>query len=86
MSTHLQLVVSKKELEELKAIAQEEGLTVSEWVRRAVRTARSYRPKQNQATKLRAMQNIARYNTPTADVEQILTEIDAGRVLSGSTE
>ena len=40
MSTRLQVVMSQKELEEIRAAAERQLLTVSEWVRRALREER----------------------------------------------
>jgi hypothetical protein len=51
---------------------------VGEWVRRALREARAGRPVIEPETKLKAVRRGAQYSFPTADLEQMLSEIERG--------
>jgi hypothetical protein len=78
MSKRLQVVLSDEELEQLREAASREGLTVSEWVRQALRRARRERPAGGRARKLAAVRAAARHSFPTADIDQMLNEIERG--------
>jgi hypothetical protein len=69
---------SDSEMEELQRLALREHLALGEWVRRVLRDARSQRPVQEPQAKLKAVRKAAEYAFPTADVEQMLTEIERG--------
>ena len=53
-------------------------MTVSEWVRQALRTARRSEPRSTVSKKLAVIEAATEYEFPTADVEQMIDEIDAG--------
>jgi hypothetical protein len=63
---------------EIQRFAKGEGLTVGEWVRRALRDARAVRPATDPETKLNAVRRGAKYSFPTTDIEQMLSEIERG--------
>lgn len=65
--------------EELREIARRHRTTVSEWVRRTLREAREREPRGDLDMKLRSVRAAARHEFPTADVEQMLEEIERGR-------
>lgn len=52
MSKRLQVLLSEREMEDIQRIAQQERLTVGEWVRRALREAHEQRSMQNPEIKL----------------------------------
>jgi hypothetical protein len=79
MSKRLQVLLDADEWEQLQAIARRRRTTVSEWVRRTLREAREREPAGDLDTKLRAIRAAARHEFPTADIEQMLEEIDRGR-------
>jgi hypothetical protein len=56
-----------------------ERMSVGEWVRRALRDARASRPVIDPETKLKAVRRGAQYSFPSADMEQMLGEIERGR-------
>jgi hypothetical protein len=56
-------------------------MTVAEWVRQALRKARGDHPGTVEA-KLRAIADASRYEFPTADIEIMLGEIEAGQRLT----
>jgi hypothetical protein len=56
-------------------------------VRRTLREAREREPAGDLDAKLRAIRSAARHEFPTADIEQMLVEIDSGReVLPGTAQ
>ena len=59
-------------------MAHEQGLTVSEWVRRELRRARLQRPEGDSARKFAAVRAAARHDFPTADIGEMLAEIERG--------
>jgi hypothetical protein len=62
----------------IQRLAKSEHLTVGEWVRRVLQDARASRPAIDSETKLKAVRQGARYAFPTADIEQMLSEIERG--------
>jgi hypothetical protein len=78
MSTRLQVVVDEVEMREIRRTARREHLTVSEWVRRCLREARRRRPSRDAGRKLEAVRAAARHGFPTADIDQMLAEIESG--------
>ena len=78
MSKRLQVLLPDPEMSDIQRLAKREGLTVGEWVRRALREARAGRPVIEPETKLKAVRHGAKYSFPTADLEQMLSEIDRG--------
>lgn len=78
MSKRLQVLLEEEELEAIRALAAREGLTVSEWVRGALRRARREDTAGDPASKLAAVRAAARHGFPTADIEEMLAEIEQG--------
>jgi len=63
---------------EIQRFARRERVTVGEWVRRVLREARTRQPVNDPEAKLKAVRKAARYSFPTADVEEMLSEIEQG--------
>lgn len=78
MSKRLQVVMSDTEYRELEASARADEVTVSDWVRSAIRLARSRRPPASAESKLKAVAVAFGHGFPTADIDQMLDEIEAG--------
>jgi len=57
---------------------------VAEWVRQALRTARKDEPAIDSKRKLHVVREAARGAYPTADIRQMLTEIEHGYVADDS--
>jgi hypothetical protein len=53
-------------------------MTVAEWVRQALRAARRRRAVGDPKKKIAAIRAAARHSFPTADIEQMLAEIERG--------
>ena len=66
------------ELREIKRIARRNRMTVSEWVRQALRAARRQEPLAPAERKLQVVREAARHGYPTGDIGQILDEIERG--------
>jgi hypothetical protein len=78
MSKRLQVLLEEAELAEIQAVARQRRMTVAEWVRQALRRAREEDPLTNTRHKLEAVRVAAGYSFPTADVDQMLAEIERG--------
>jgi hypothetical protein len=78
MSKRLQVLLPDQEMSEIQRLAKREHLTVGEWVRRTLRQARANRPVSEPEVKLKAIRRAAQYSFPTADLEQMLSEIERG--------
>ena len=76
MSKRLQVLLDEAEYRELKRIAQRHGMTVSAWVRQALRDLRRREPQKDPDRKLAAVLVGSRYGFPTGDIEQMLAEIE----------
>lgn len=78
MSTRLQVVMSEAEASEYRRLAARDGLTLSEWIRQKLRrTGRDAAPS-NIERKLAAIRAAVRHEFPTADIDQMLSEIKSG--------
>jgi hypothetical protein len=78
MSKRLQVLLPDREMSEIQQFAKREHLTVGEWVRRVLRDARSSRSAVDPELKLKAVRRAVQYSFPTADIEQMLAEIERG--------
>jgi hypothetical protein len=78
MSKRLQVLLEDGELEEIQRAAQRERLTVAEWVRQALREVRRLRPQASLERKLAAIHKATACGAPTADIDQMLAEIELG--------
>ena len=78
MSKRLQVLLPDAEMNEIRRFARREHLTVGEWVRRALSLAVSRQSVGDPARKLKAIRKAATYSLPTADIRQMLDEIERG--------
>ena len=78
MSKRLQVLLPDLEMSDIQRLAKREHLTGGEWVRRTLQDARASRPVIDPETKLKAVRRGAKYSFPTADLEQMLKEIERG--------
>jgi hypothetical protein len=78
MSKRLQVLLPDQEIAEIQELADRERLSVGEWVRRALREERSRRSSAAPQSKLKSVRQAVEYSFPTADVEQMLAEIERG--------
>ena len=78
MSKRLQVIITDEELREIRALAKREKVSVAEWVRQALRKARQAQPGIEARRKLEAIRTAIGYDFPTADIDQMLGEIESG--------
>jgi hypothetical protein len=78
MSKRLQVLLDEEEWEQLQKIARRHRTTVSDWVRRTLREAQGREPGSDLTAKLRTIRTAARHEYPTADIEQMLDEVERG--------
>ncbi|MBC8088187.1 MAG: antitoxin [Phycisphaerae bacterium] len=78
MTTRLQVLFEDAELEDIRRFASEQRMTVAEWVRQALRQARRASVPDRGQRKLSAVREGYAGSYPTADIEQMLAEIESG--------
>jgi hypothetical protein len=78
MSKRLQVLLPDREMTEIQRLARRERLTVGEWVRRVLREAREQKPSNDPEVKLKAIRRGVEFSFPTADIEQMNSEIERG--------
>ncbi len=75
MTKRLQVLLDEEEYQEIQGVARRQRLTLAEWVRQALRRARSDAPG-TVDSKLRVITAASRHSFPTADIEVMLREIE----------
>ena len=73
MRKRLQVLINDAEYRESQALARSQRVTVAEWVRQALRMARTAHPS-TMKTKLRAISDASQHHFPTTDIQTILRE------------
>lgn len=76
MRKRLQVLIEEDELQEIRRAARRDRLSVAEWVRRALREVRLLQAQASVERKLAAIHKASEYAAPTADIDQMLTEIE----------
>ena len=78
MTTRIQVLLEDDEFAEIREVARRHGMSVAEWVRQALRRARRDEPSGDPRKKLAAIRAAGRGDSPTADIDQMLVEIEGG--------
>lgn len=78
MSNRLQVLLDPKEYKFFQKMAEQEGLSLGEWVRKALRKTQEQFSIQSPSQKLKALRKAVQHNYPSADIEQMLSEIEQG--------
>lgn len=78
MSKRLQVLFDEAELRALRKVARVHRMTLSEWVRQALRTARHREPVQDSTRKLASVRASAQHSFPVTGVDEMLTQIERG--------
>lgn len=78
MSKRLQVVLPDAEIDQYIRSAESRGLTLSEWVRQALRSAGREVATGRIDAKLSAVRRAARHDFPTTTVETMLADIEDG--------
>ncbi len=74
----LQVLLEGEELDEIRRIARRHRLTVAEWVRRSLRSARAEDLSADVETRRRVLARAVAHAFPTADIDRMLAEIERG--------
>jgi hypothetical protein len=78
MPKRLQVIVQDPEYRDIQRAARLRRMSIAEWVRQALVQARKSEPSREVASKLEVVRSAARMNYPTADIDQMLEEIESG--------
>ena len=78
MSKRLQVLLDEPELREIQRLARQKRMSVAEWVRLALRAARQGSPRNEAGKKLQVIRAAARHSFPTADIDEMLGQIERG--------
>jgi len=78
MSKRLQVLLADQEMSDIQILARRRRLTVEEWVRRTLREALTRQSVSDPQAKSKSIRRAAEYSFPTADIEQMLKEIERG--------
>jgi hypothetical protein len=78
MSKRLQVLLDEPELRDIQRAARRQRMTVAEWVRQALRSARRGEPEGNPRRKLEVVRAAVRHSFPTGDIDQMLADIERG--------
>lgn len=78
MTKRLQVLLEDPEWREIQRAARLRRLTIAEWVRQALRSARKQQPTGDLDRKLASVKAAARHSFPSGDVAQMLDEIERG--------
>jgi hypothetical protein len=74
----MQVLVEDREYRAMQDAARSLGLTLAEWVRGRLREAAREVPTGDSRRKLESVRAASRYAFPTADIDQVLEEIERG--------
>lgn len=79
MSKRLQVLLDERELRDIRRAATRAGQTVSEWARQAMRAhVREGSSSADPARKLAVIQAAATHAYPTAEIDELLAQIETG--------
>jgi hypothetical protein len=78
MAKRLQVILQDPDYREIQKLARARRMSLAEWVRQALDSARRREPVGDIGKKLDAIRVAAQYQAPVADIEQMLAEIERG--------
>lgn len=78
MAKRLQVIVKDPEYREIQRAARSRHMTIAEWVRQALKSARRQEPEGSISKKLESIRIAAQYEFPAGDIDSMLAEIEAG--------
>ena len=74
----MQVILDEEEYAEFQKIARNEHLTMAEWVRQALRSAKQQKTSISDRKKLSALDTAYACSFPSGDMDRIAAEIEAG--------
>jgi hypothetical protein len=78
MSKRLQVILQEAEYREIRRMAVARGMSIAQWVRGALELARRDEPGVSVGKKLDAVRAAVRHEFPSADIDEMLAEIERG--------
>jgi hypothetical protein len=78
MAKRLQVILQDREYREIQRVASARHMSIAEWVRQALAAARRYEPLGDTGKKLDAVREAAKLDFPTADIDEMLAQIERG--------
>jgi len=78
MPKRLQVILKDTEYRQIQRAARSRHMSIAEWVRQALALARQREPLGSAGKKLEVIRTAARLDYPTADIDRMLAEIEAG--------
>ncbi len=78
MAKRLQVILQDPEYRDIQRAARARHMSLAEWVRQALEFARRREPIGSVTKKLEAIHGAAQHAYPTADIDQMLAEIEIG--------
>lgn len=78
MTKRLQVLLDDEELDEIRAVAKRRHQTTAAWVREALRAARRAPEPAAIDRKLEVIRAAAQHHGPTADIDEMLAQIERG--------
>ncbi|HEY5550649.1 MAG TPA: hypothetical protein VIK52_02085 [Opitutaceae bacterium] len=78
MAKRLQVILQDPEYREIQRMARAQRMSLAEWVRHALAAARRRAPLGDAGKKLDVVRDAARHEFPTADIDDMLAQIERG--------
>ena len=78
MPKRLQVILADPEYREIQRVARSRHMSLAQWVRQSLESARKEEPTGSTSKKLEAVRLAVQHEGPTGDIEQMLAEIEAG--------
>jgi len=82
MPKRLQVILQDSDYRDIQRAARARRMSLAEWVRQSLDSARRQQPEGSLSKKLEALRLASQYQFPVGDMDQMLAEIEAG-YLSG---
>ena len=78
MAKRLQVILQDPDYREIQSLARARHMSLAEWVRQALDSARRHEPIGDASKKLAAIRAAAQHSFPTADIDAMLAQIEKG--------
>ena len=78
MAKRLQVILQDPEYREIQRLARSRRMSLAEWVRQALDSARRREPLGGTGKKLQVIRAAAKHDYPAGDIDSMLAEIERG--------
>jgi hypothetical protein len=78
MAKRLQVILQDSEYREVQRAARARHMSIAQWVRQSLESARRREPAGDMSKKLQAIRAAAGYSFPVGDIDGMLEEIEKG--------